>query len=154
MWVFQTHDKFSETVSVGSMDGHIDDRRRLCRVNFTLSSPRLILPLTNVFTALRYALPHLFDVEPSLLLQFVGMHVPSFSCVGTPAQLRSFLGLVRKGVITPQHKARVCFDLDRFVRAARSGPGGERSVPVRPVESSNMRLLQVGDEKSSEPMMF
>eukprot|EP00752_Nemacystus_decipiens_P003093 g2864.t1 len=74
--------------------------------------------------------------------KFVGIHVPSFSCVGTPAQLRSFLSLVRKGVITPQYKARICFDLDRVLRTTYSGSGGEKSVPVRPEESSNMRVLQ------------
>lgn len=78
----------------------------------------------------------------SLLLQFVGIHVPNFSCVGTPAQLRSFLGLVRRGVITPQHKARICFDLDRLLRITHSGSGAETTVLAGPMES-NMRLLQV-----------
>lgn len=62
--------------------------------------------------------------------------------MGTPAQLRSFLRLVRRGVITPTHKARICFDLDRLLRITQSGSGRERAVAVRPVES-NMRLLQV-----------
>ena len=96
-------------------------------------------------TALRHA-PPTVATEPALLLQFVGIHVPSFSCVGTPAQLRSFLGLVRKGMVTPQYKARVCFDLDRLLRALLSRSGGERTVSARPVES-NMRVLQVGDGK-------
>ncbi|CAN0161738.1 unnamed protein product, partial [Ectocarpus sp. 13 AM-2016] len=44
--------------------------------------------------------------------KFVGIHVPNFFCVGTPAQLRAFLGLVQKGVVAPQRKTRVFFDLD------------------------------------------
>eukprot|EP00903_Cladosiphon_okamuranus_P016587 g15301.t1 len=73
--------------------------------------------------------------------KFVGIHVPSFSCVGTPAQLRSFLVLVRKGVIPPQHKTRVCFDLDRLLRTLHSESGGETTRPVGLVES-NKRLLR------------
>lgn len=75
--------------------------------------------------------------------QFVGIHVPDFYCVGTPAQLRSFLGLVRTGVITPRHRARVSFDLDRALHAVHSGSGEGRTVSFRPVER-NVRLLQVG----------
>lgn len=77
-----------------------------------------------------------------LLFQFVGIHVPDFFCVGTPAQLRSFLGLVRTGVIKPRHKARVCFDLDRSLRIARSGSGADETASVRPV-ARIVRLLQV-----------
>ncbi|CAM9166762.1 unnamed protein product [Pylaiella littoralis] len=73
--------------------------------------------------------------------KFVGIHVPDFFCVGTPAQLRSFLGLVRTGVIKPRHKARVCFDLDRSLRIARSGSGADETASVRPV-ARILRLLQ------------
>lgn len=77
-----------------------------------------------------------------VLLQFVGIHVPDFYCVGTPVQLRSFLGLVRTGVIKPRHKARVCFDLDRSFRVAHSGSGVDETVSVRPV-TRIVRLVQV-----------
>ncbi|CAM9987730.1 unnamed protein product, partial [Hapterophycus canaliculatus] len=73
--------------------------------------------------------------------KFVGIHVPSFACVGTPTQLRSFLGLVRTGAITPRCQARVCFDLDRVLRITDSVNGAERIISVRPVERS-VRVLQ------------
>ncbi|CAM9675422.1 unnamed protein product, partial [Ascophyllum nodosum] len=37
----------------------------------------------------------------------------TFSCVGTPTQLRSFLESLWDGAVVPRHKARICFDLDR-----------------------------------------
>ncbi|CAM9355403.1 unnamed protein product, partial [Discosporangium mesarthrocarpum] len=45
--------------------------------------------------------------------EFEGIHVPRFSCVGTPQQLRAFLGSVRAGYIKLGRKVRFCFDLDR-----------------------------------------
>lgn len=78
----------------------------------------------------------------ALLAQFVGVHVPSFSCVGTPWQLRSFLDAIRMGSIVPQYKARVCFDLDRSLLAVNSGGAASESVSIRPVKR-NVLLLQV-----------
>lgn len=75
--------------------------------------------------------------------QFVGIHVPSFWCVGTPVQLRAFLDAVRGGTVVPRHKARFCFDLDRILLALstpRRGSGqGDRVEPLK----KNIRLLQV-----------
>ncbi|CAN0125455.1 unnamed protein product, partial [Ectocarpus sp. 4 AP-2014] len=63
--------------------------------------------------------------------KFVGIHVPNFFCVGTPAQLRAFLGLVQKGVVAPQRKTRVFFDLDRPLPMARSATGADLTASVR-----------------------
>lgn len=75
-------------------------------------------------------------------LQFVGIHVQSFYCVGTPTQLRSFLNFIRAGVFTPRHKARVCFDLDRSLLDVYSEADDAQAVAVRPVKR-NVRLLKV-----------
>ena len=77
-------------------------------------------------------------------IQFIGIHVPSFSCVGTPAQLRSFLQSVRNGIIIPRHKARVCFDLDRalLIVHPRPSPDAGRTDSIQIVKQ-NFRLLQV-----------
>ncbi|CAM9226622.1 unnamed protein product, partial [Scytosiphon promiscuus] len=73
--------------------------------------------------------------------KFVGIHMPSFACVGTPAQLRSFLCSLRTGATTPRYKARVRFDLDRLLRIADSVNGVESAWSIRPVERS-VRVLQ------------
>ncbi|CAN0140701.1 unnamed protein product, partial [Laminaria digitata] len=74
--------------------------------------------------------------------KFVGVHVPSFSCVGTPWQLRAFLDLVRTGRIVPRNKARVCFNLDQSLLAVNFGGAASESVSIRPVKR-NVLLLQV-----------
>ncbi|CAM9558807.1 unnamed protein product, partial [Sphacelaria rigidula] len=74
--------------------------------------------------------------------QFVGIHVSSFWCVGTPVQLRAFLDALRGGTVLPRHKARFCFDLDRTLLAVstpRRGSGQDDRV--EPLER-NIRLLQ------------
>ncbi|CAM9314502.1 unnamed protein product [Ectocarpus fasciculatus] len=63
--------------------------------------------------------------------KFVGIHVPNFFSVGTPAQLRSFLGLIQKGVVAARRKTRVFFELDRPLHMARSGTGADRTASVR-----------------------
>lgn len=73
----------------------------------------------------------------------MGIHVPSFWCVGTPVQLRAFLDALRGGTVLPRHKARFCFDLDRTLLAVstpRRGSGQDDRV--EPLER-NIRLLQV-----------
>eukprot|EP00904_Undaria_pinnatifida_P013269 jgi/Undpi1/9072/HiC_scaffold_26.g11532.m1 len=73
--------------------------------------------------------------------KFVGVHVPSFACVGTPSQLRRFLDEVRTGVVVPRYKARVIFDLDRSLITVNSGGAADEPVSVRPVKR-NVLLLQ------------
>lgn len=95
---------------------------------------------------------HLGLLSPWFYIQFIGIHVPSFSCVGTPAQLRSFLQSIRDGRIIPRHKARVCFDLDRalllIVHPRPPDTGPTDSPDKGPTDSihivkKNLRLLQV-----------
>lgn len=76
-------------------------------------------------------------------IQFIGIHVPSFSCVGTPAQLRSFLQSVRDRRIIPRHKARVCFDLDRALLIVHPRPPDAGRTDSIQIVKQNFRLLQV-----------
>lgn len=68
--------------------------------------------------------------------------MPDFYCVGTPAQLRSFLTSVRTGAVKPRHKARICFSLDGSLLAVHTGSGSSGAAEVRPI-GRNVRLLQV-----------
>lgn len=102
----------------------------------------VVLPAQILYVHLRVIVFASRRTTLNLPSQFVGVHVPSFACVGTPSQLRRFLDEVRTGVVVPRYKARVIFDLDRSLITVNSGGAADEPVSVRPVKR-NVLLLQV-----------